>query len=98
VVLAEGVTVENLDLKGLAGYLMGALPRYAVPIFVRVVRSLEYTGTMKLQKGRLKGEGVDPEKMGGSGDAVFWLPMGESEYVRFRKTDWDRLGNRSLRL
>lgn len=98
VVLADGVTAEALDLKGLAVYLIGALPRYAVPIFIRVVRSLEYTGTMKMQKGKYKAEGVDPEKTGKTGDSVFWLPMEELEYVKFRKVDWDRLGKRSLRL
>jgi acyl-CoA synthetase (AMP-forming)/AMP-acid ligase II len=98
VVLADGVTVETLDLKGLATFLIGKLPRYAVPIFVRVVKSLEYTGTMKMQKGKYKAEGVDPEKTAKAGDVVFWLPSGETEYVKFRKTDWDRLGNRSLRL
>jgi acyl-CoA synthetase (AMP-forming)/AMP-acid ligase II len=98
VVLVDGVTAEMLDLKGLASYLIGTLPRYAVPIFIRVVQNLEYTGTMKMQKGKYKAEGVDPEKTGKAGDVVFWLPMGENEYVNFRKTDWDRLGNKSLRL
>ena len=98
VVLADGVTAEMLDLKRFASYLIGTLPRYAVPIFIRVVKSLEYTGTMKMQKGKYKAEGVDPDKTGKAGDVVFWLPMGETEYVKFRKTDWDRLGNGSLKL
>jgi acyl-CoA synthetase (AMP-forming)/AMP-acid ligase II len=96
VILRDGVTVDSLDRKGLASHLIGTLPRYAVPIFIRVTGNMEYTGTMKLQKGKLKAEGADPEKTGG--DVVFWLPMGGTEYVKFRKADWDRLGNRSLRL
>ena len=98
VVLVDGVKVETLNLEKLASYLLRTLPRYAVPIFIRVVRSLEYTGTMKMQKGKYKAEGVNPEKTGNAGDVVFWLPMGGTEYVRFRKTDWDRLGSRSLKL
>jgi acyl-CoA synthetase (AMP-forming)/AMP-acid ligase II len=98
VVLADGVTVENVDWKGLAEYLTGTLPRYAVPIFIRVLKSLEYTGTMKLLKGRYKEEGVDPEKIQKTGDVVFWLPMGGKEYARFEKKEWDSLWAKRLRL
>ena len=98
VVLVDGVTVEALGFKGLAAHLLGTLPRYAVPIFLRIVRALDYTSTMRLQRGKNKAEGVDPEKMRKPGDVVFWLPMGGTEYVKFKQTDWDTLGSRSLKL
>ncbi|KAJ6002745.1 hypothetical protein N7451_005292 [Penicillium sp. IBT 35674x] len=96
VVLAEGVDLHQVDWKGLAAYLIGTLPRYAVPIFVRVVANLEYTGTMKLQKGRMRANGVDPSKAGE--DKMWWLPIGGTEYVPFTENDWERLKNRSARL
>jgi acyl-CoA synthetase (AMP-forming)/AMP-acid ligase II len=96
VVLADGVELGNVDWKGLATYLIATLPRYAVPIFVRVVRNLEYTGTMKLQKGRMRADGVDPSKMGE--DRMWWLPIGGTEYVPFTEKDWEGLKDRSVRL
>jgi acyl-CoA synthetase (AMP-forming)/AMP-acid ligase II len=47
VVPREGLTETSLDWRGLARHATGTLPRYAVPIFVRVVKGLEVTGTRK---------------------------------------------------
>ena len=75
----------GLDFSSLATHLLANLPRYAVPIFLRIVPELQYTGTMKLQKGKMRAEGVDPAKIDesaalGSGlgafddGLVYWLP------------------------
>jgi acyl-CoA synthetase (AMP-forming)/AMP-acid ligase II len=98
IVLADGATAESIDWKMLAEYLIETLPRYAVPIFFRVLKSLDYTGTMKLQKGRYKEEGIDPEKIQTLGDKMYWLPMGKKEYVRFEKKDLDGLWSKELKL
>jgi len=90
------VDLSQVDWKGFATYLIGTLPRYAVPIFIRVVANLEYTGTMKLQKGRMRADGVDPSKMGA--DKMWWLPIGATQYVPFTEKDWQGLGDRSVRL
>lgn len=98
IVPATGVTVDSLDFVGLAKHLISTLPRYAVPIFIRVVPELQYTGTMKLQKGKMREEGVDPDKIAagaeqtGSGfDLMFWLPPGKSQYVPFERSDWEEM-------
>lgn len=93
VVLAEGVSEEKVDWEGLAKYAVGTLPRYAVPIFVRVMRHLDYTGTFKIQKGKLKQQGVDPENRVGeeARDSMYWLPPGGSAYVPFRRKEWEEL-------
>lgn len=90
IVPATGVTLANFDLAGLAAHAISVLPRYAVPIFVRVVAQLEYTGTMKLQKGRLRAEGVDVDKITASspGDRMFWLPPGANRYVEYGPKEW----------
>jgi len=46
------------------------LPGFAVPLFLRLTRALEYTGTLKMQKGELKREGVDPDMVTG-GDVLY---------------------------
>ncbi|KAJ9614636.1 hypothetical protein H2200_002773 [Cladophialophora chaetospira] len=91
---------EQLDFTKLAEYLLATLPRYAVPIFLRVVPQLEYTGTMKLQKGRLRTEGVDLDKIEAStpGDRMYWLPPGAKAYEVFGRTQWEELKGGKVRL
>ena len=86
-------TPEGLDYDRLAKYLISTLPRYAVPVFLRVVPQLEYTGTMKLQKGRLRSEGVDLDKIASSRpeDRMYWLPPGGSRYEIFGRRQWEEL-------
>lgn len=93
IVLAEGVTEDKVDWTGVASHAIGSLPRYAVPIFVRIMKQLEYTGTFKIQKGKLKQQGVDPDKMEAAGekDSVYWLPTGGKAYVPFRRKEWEEL-------
>ena len=100
IVLAEGVTEENMDWKGLASHAVGTLPRYAVPVFVRVMKQLDYTGTFKIQKGRLKAQGVDPGKRVGedSKDAMYWLPPGGTTYVPFGAREWEELKGGRVKL
>jgi acyl-CoA synthetase (AMP-forming)/AMP-acid ligase II len=98
IVMAEGVTESNLDFASVARHVSEALPRYAVPYFLRVTPQLDYTGTLKLQKGRLKREGIDVESVGEAGDKLYWLPVGGKEYVPFRKTDHEALKSGKVRL
>ncbi|EOA81872.1 long-chain fatty acid transporter fat1 [Exserohilum turcicum] len=97
IVMADGVTESTFDFGGLAEHAKATLPKYAVPIFLRVTRALEYTGTMKMQKGRLKKEGVDPDTVTGE-DSLYWLPPDGNRYVPFGKKDWLALLDQSVRL
>ncbi|MGC0362976.1 fatty-acyl-CoA synthase [Rhodococcus sp. 27YEA15] len=60
--LREG---SSFDGAAAAQHLYGKLPAYAVPLFVRVVDSLEHTSTFKSRKVELRKEGydVDPESL-----------------------------------
>ncbi|KAK0853025.1 long-chain fatty acid transporter fat1 [Friedmanniomyces endolithicus] len=81
----------------LAGLARRRLPRYAVPVFLRVVGTeLEVTGTMKHQKVALRNAGVDPGKVGG--DKLFWLPPGAEGYVEFRVKEWEGILERRAKL
>ena len=77
IVLVEGLDESKVDWTGLASHAIGTLPRYAVPIFVRLMKQLDYTGTFKIQKGKLKTEGIDPP--------------GSQSYVPFRRKEWEAL-------
>ncbi|OTB07430.1 hypothetical protein M426DRAFT_318111 [Hypoxylon sp. CI-4A] len=102
IVAAEGISTKpedladgrGLDLKGLAGHCLNELPRYAVPVFLRITKQLDYTGTMKLQKSRLRSEGIDLDAIekavkerGEEVDAMYWLPPGQKAYAPFTSKD-----------
>ncbi len=52
-------SADILDLENLAGQLLNSLPSYAVPLFIRLLPTLEVTGTFKLKKVKLRNEGFD---------------------------------------
>lgn len=93
--LLEGGLDERL-LRSLAEHAKARLPKYAVPIFVRVSEDLGHavTGTNKQQKHHLRTEGVDPAKIGG--DQLFWLQ--EGTYVPFGLKEWERLNAGRVKL
>ncbi len=57
--LAEGAA-RGFDGAALARHLLAALPAYAVPVFLRLQRDPEVTGTFKFKKVELKREGFEP--------------------------------------
>lgn len=83
-------------LRDLATHNRKRLPKFAVPLFLRVVKSMEVTGTNKYTKHGLRTEGVDPAKTGQ--DKVFWLPPGKESYEEFGKKDWERIVGGSVKL
>ena len=93
-------TPDTLDLNALANHVSSQLPRYAVPIFLRVAAQLSYTGTFKIQKGQAKREGVDIDliEQSGSTDRIFWLPPGGKSYVPYRIEDWEALKSGKVKL
>lgn len=87
VVLHEEAT--KALLHELATHAGDRLPRYAIPLFLRVMREMQVTGTNKQQKHLLRAEGVDPIKAREAGDILFWLRGGT--YVEFEDEDWQKL-------
>lgn len=74
--------------RDLAAHVRKQLPKYAVPIFLRLPKEeLQITGTLKHQKVALRNEGVDPERTGN--DEVYWLPPGAEAYEPFGKGQWE---------
>ncbi|KAL8970960.1 MAG: hypothetical protein Q9183_001277 [Haloplaca sp. 2 TL-2023] len=85
----RGRDVDQKVLKELAVHATNRLPPYAVPLFLRVTKTIQATGNNKQQKHLLRSEGVDPAKVRGSGDHVFWLKGGT--YLPFEDEDWAAL-------
>ncbi|KAM7191896.1 hypothetical protein V8F33_008620 [Rhypophila sp. PSN 637] len=83
-------------LKSIAQHVLGGLPKYALPLFLRLVSgdSVQITGTNKHQKHVLRTEGVDPKKVGS--DLVYWLRDGT--YQRFGPREWRVLTGGKVKL
>lgn len=94
-------------MTSVAQHAMSTLPRFAVPLFVRIEAGAgaveeddalgplgNRTGTNKQQKHILRAQGVDPEKAGD--DQLFWLRNGS--YVPFGKADWTELKGGRVKL
>ena len=90
---------DSFDWTAFTKYVRAKLPRYAVPVFIRVVES--GVGSMsshnnKQNKVPLRQEGIDPNlkgsKMkGGERDQVYWLAPKAAQYVPFTERDWENL-------
>ena len=85
-IVLDGNRADNDVMASLAAHAREKLPKYAVPLFLRVINDVgaQTTGTNKQQKHVLRQQSVDPAKVGG--DALFWLKDGT--YVAFGEQDW----------
>jgi acyl-CoA synthetase (AMP-forming)/AMP-acid ligase II len=83
-------------LRSLATHMKNTLPKYAVPLFLRVIpeTGVQITGTNKHQKHLLRMHGVEPDKC--APDQVLWLCNGT--YRPFSKRDWDELSGGRVKL
>jgi len=76
--MAALVIDEHFDLDELRRELLERLPEYARPVFLRIVSSMELTGTFKLRKQELVREGYDPARVG---DALYMIDVAIGAYV-----------------
>jgi acyl-CoA synthetase (AMP-forming)/AMP-acid ligase II len=90
---------DHESLRSLAAHVRRELPRYAQPLFLRLVPNGagQATGTFKQQKYILRKAGVRPNAendrdMG----PVYWL-VGD-EYVPFRDSDWQGIQGGKVKL
>ncbi|KAK2798489.1 hypothetical protein FQN51_007643 [Onygenales sp. PD_10] len=85
-------------LKSLAELASANLPKYAVPIFLRVTREMQSTGNNKQQKHVLRTEGVDVDVLAGKGvdDRLYWFR--EGQYVPFGQREWEELKGGRVKL
>ncbi|KAF1938241.1 acetyl-CoA synthetase-like protein [Clathrospora elynae] len=99
---ADGISPETFDWKALLEYARVKLPKYAVPVFLRLVKVVSNTDNQKQNKAPLREEGIEIDKFGskvvGSGDdVVMWTKPGAGGYVRFTMDDLSMLrGGKTL--
>ncbi|MDD9934352.1 MAG: long-chain-acyl-CoA synthetase [Myxococcales bacterium] len=106
-----GVQVEGTDGRaGMASMVIGnggfdpsafrqhveaALPSYARPLFVRLTKAIQTTGTFKMKKNDLQADGFDPNK---TSDPIYVLHPEEGEYTELTEQLYQDVINGKLRL
>ncbi|CAO1634752.1 unnamed protein product [Parajaminaea phylloscopi] len=80
----------------LATHARKALPKYAVPFFLRIVPSMDQTGTVKHLKVALRKEGIHHDQV--KGDPLWWLPPSGNAYQPFTQADFQELAAGRVKL
>ncbi|CAN9132707.1 unnamed protein product [Alternaria alternata] len=97
IVFEQGVgEVNDKLLQELAQHVKKELPAFAVPVWIRVTREMQLTGTNKQQKVELQKEGIDPQVMEEKGDVLYWLRDGT--YRRFTVEDLKSIEGGNVKL
>lgn len=99
----DGDDEKTFDFAAFTRYVRSKLPRYAVPVFLRIVRASSHIHNNKQNKVPLREEGVDPSKRGtkaagGENDRLLYLPPGAESYVEFGQREWEDLVAERARL
>ena len=87
----------NFDFVDLHRYAQAKLPKYAVPVFLRLSARMSHTHNNKQNKAPLKEEGVDPAKVNDA-DKILWCIGKSSGYVPFAPEDWNRVKKSQIKL
>jgi len=69
--------VAQLDVPAFTRYVAENLPAYARPVFVRVQRDIDVTGTFKMVKGDLREQAYDLTKVS---DPIYVMKPGAEQY------------------
>lgn len=86
---------KSLNISELYGKLTTELPKYAIPVFVRLTTGVELTSTFKLRKTAAREEGYD---LGKISDPLFLLHPSQGSYVRLTPELVLELENGNLKL
>jgi fatty-acyl-CoA synthase len=86
--MATLVTEDELDLALLRRHLMSRLPPYARPLFLRIRKNMDLTGTFKYSKTDLVRQGFDPVA---SNDAVYFDDLESGVFTRLDQELYDRI-------
>ena len=85
---------STFDYTALAKFLQARLPKYAVPVFLRVVSEMSPMHNNKQNKVPLRQEGVDLDKIAkgtSKSDTLMWLRPGAKTYEPFGGAEYGML-------
>ena len=82
-------TSESVDMSELAQQLFHSLPYPAVPLFIRLIPSVNLTGTFRLKKVKLRNEGFDISLQ----DPLYILDPAGKNYVPLSEEIYQKIQN-----
>ncbi|XP_075992100.1 long-chain fatty acid transport protein 4-like isoform X2 [Anticarsia gemmatalis] len=88
-------TEGTLDLDKLAKDVAKDLPKYARPIFIRVMTSVDMTGTFKMKKVDLQKEGYNPSLVK---DKLYYMDAKSDKYVPLGNEEYEKIVSGQIRL
>ena len=86
---------NGLDLNGLLAKMKKALPSFAIPIFIRISKSMEMTGTHKLPKNSFQNEGYNPNVIK---DPIYFFDSKHDQYIRLDAKLYNDIQNGLIRI
>lgn len=93
--MAALVADEDLDLHALREHVNARLPAYARPLFLRIRKEIEVTGTFKQKKIELRNDGFDPSV---TIDDLYFNDPEAGCFVRLDQALYQRIQSGALRL
>ncbi|XP_050517420.1 long-chain fatty acid transport protein 4-like [Diabrotica virgifera virgifera] len=86
---------EKVDITRLMAGVKKTLPSYARPIFIRILRKIDLTGTYKLKKNDLQDQGFNPSKFS---DNIYYLDSTKGTYEKVTKDVYDKINDGTIRV
>ena len=90
------LTVDDaFDLPGFYAHVEDKLPAFSQPLFLRVQRQIEVTGTFKYRKVDLVEDGFDPTKVK---DPLYFRNPAKKAWTKISKASFDKICDGGFRL
>ncbi|HKD48322.1 MAG TPA: AMP-binding protein, partial [Rhizomicrobium sp.] len=93
--MAALVVDGMFDVAGLAQRLEGHLSPFARPVFLRLQREIEVTGTFKQRKVELVRDGFDPRNIA---DPLYWFDSDKRRYDKLTASIYDDISKDRIKL
>jgi fatty-acyl-CoA synthase len=93
--MATLVTEDELDLAEFRQHLIDRLPPYARPLFLRIRKNMDLTGTFKYSKTDLVRQGFNPAS---SDDAVYFNDLELGSFTRLDQQLYERIQMGAIRV
>jgi len=85
---------KTFDTDNFSKFISENLPKYTIPVFIRIKDELEFTGTHKLRKVNLRKQGFDVDKIT---DRIYFWNSKSSKYELFDREKYLNVINGKLK-
>ena len=93
--MASIVPGEEFSINGLYEHLSQHLPKYSIPVFIRISKEIEVTGTFKYKKTDLVKDGFDPSVVK---DQMYYASTSENDYIGLDANVFKKISDHELKL